>query len=281
MKFKKNDLLNQQIVRKLSLFLLLTGLSACGNNTSTQTLTLTGSSTVAPVASELAKEYEQNHANVEINVQGGGSSRGIADAKSGVADIGMASRSLTSEESDLMAHTIARDGVSIIVNSDNPVSSLSNQQIVDIYTDKINNWQEVGGKDAPITVVHKSAGRATQKVFLNFFQLQPQQVVADTIIGENEQGIKTVAGNANAIGYVSIGAAEVHRDNGTAIKLLPLEGIEASSEAVSQGKFPLSRPLNLVTKGQPTGLAQDFIEFAQSPQVHDTIQEQYFSPVSQ
>jgi len=156
-----------------------------------------------------------------------------------------------------------------------------NQQIVDIYTDNINNWQEVGGKDASITVVHKSAGRATREVFLNFFELQPQQVVADTIIGENEQGIKTVAGNANAIGYVSIGAAQVHQEDGTAIKLLPLQGTEASLDAVSQGKFPLSRPLNLVTKGEPTGLAQDFIEFAQSSQVHDTIQAQSFSPVSQ
>jgi len=269
-------------IRTILFGLVLTGLSACGNDNSTQTLTLTGSSTVAPVASEIAKEYEENHANVEINVQGGGSSRGIADAQSGVADIGMASRSLTSEEkSELMAHTIARDGVSIILNRDNPVSSLSNQQIVDIYTDNINNWQEVGGKDASITVVHKSAGRATREVFLNFFELQPQQVVADTIIGENEQGIKTVAGNANAIGYVSIGAAQVHQENGTAIKLLPLQGTKASLDAVSQGKFPLSRPLNLVTKGEPTGLAQDFIEFAQSSQVHDTIQQQSFSPVSQ
>jgi len=262
--------------------LVLTGLSACGNDNSTQTLTLTGSSTVAPVALEIAKDYEQNHPNVEINVQGGGSSRGIADARSGVADIGMASRSLTSEEqSDLMAHTIARDGVSMIFNADNPVSSLSNQQIIDIYTDKINNWQAVGGKNASIIVVHKSAGRATREVFLKFFQLQPQQVVADTIIGENEQGIKTVAGNAKAIAYVSIGAAQVHQENGTAIKLLPLDGTEASLEAVIQGKFPLSRSLNLVTKGEPTGLAQDFIEFAQSSQVHDTIQEQHFSPVSQ
>jgi len=271
----------QDLMKPIGIGFLLIGVSACGNDSSTQTLTLTGSSTVAPVASEIAKAYEQTHPEVEINVQTGGSSRGIADARSGVADIGMASRTLAAEESDLTAHTIARDGVTIIVHQDNPVTSLSNQQIIDIYTDKINNWQAVGGNDAPITVVHKSAGRATREVFLNFFELEPQQVVPDTIIGDNEQGIKTVAGNANAIGYVSIGAAEVNRDQGTAIQLLPLAGIEASSETLSQGQFPLSRPLNFVTNGEPTGLAQAFIEFAQSSQVHDIIQEQSFSPVSQ
>ena len=99
----------------------LMGLVACSNNDSTQTLTLTGSSTVAPVASEIAKRYEEANPDVRVNVQTGGSSQDLADARSGVADIGMVSRSLTEEESDLIAHTIARDGITIIVNRENPI----------------------------------------------------------------------------------------------------------------------------------------------------------------
>lgn len=256
----------------------LMGLVACSNNDSTQTLTLTGSSTVAPVASEIAKRYEEANPDVRVNVQTGGSSQDLADARSGVADIGMVSRSLTEEESDLIANTIARDGITIIVNRENPIDSLSTEEIVDIYTGEIENWQEVEGEDRPITVVNKAEGRATLAVFLEFLDLNNQQIEPDQIIGDNQQGIQTVAGNPSAIGYVSIGAAEFHRDEGTAISLVAIDGVEPSSDAVSQGEFPISRPLNFVTNGEPTG-SEDFITFAQSSQVHDTIQDQFFVPV--
>jgi len=243
-------------------------------------LVLTGSSTIAPLAAEIARKYEENHPGVRIDVQTGGSSRGIADARSRTADIGMVSRSLTSDETDLTVHTIAQDGVSLIVNAENPVKSLTHQQVIDIYSDKINNWQEVGGNDAPITVVNKSAAHSTLGLFIDFFGLKAEQIVPDVIIGNNEQGIKTVAGNPNAIGYVSIGTAEYHQDVETAIALLPVDGVVASSDAVSKGTFSLSRPLNFVTADKPTDLTQDFIQFAQSPQIHDIVEAQYFVPVS-
>lgn len=257
-------------------------LTACAKGTSENKLVLTGSSTVAPLASELAKDYEGKYPNVRIDVQTGGSSRGMADARANVADIGMVSRALKPEESDLTPYTIAQDGLTMIVNSENPVQSLTNQEIIDIYTDKINNWKEVGGKDAPITVVNKAEGRSTLELFVDYFSLESPNIVADVIIGDNEQGIKTVAGNPNAIGYVSIGAGEYSRDNNIPVVLLPMKGIEASTENVRNGTFPLSRQLNFVTLGQPSSdLAQDFIDFAQSSEVHDTIEEQYLVPISE
>jgi phosphate transport system substrate-binding protein len=268
-------------IAKGSLILgLVAGVSAC-RQPSQNTLVLTGSSTVAPLAAEMAKRYEVEHSGVKIDVQTGGSSRGIADARSKVADIGMVSRSLKSEESDLTANSIARDGITLILHSDNPVQSLTDEQLVGIYTDKINNWREVGGKDAPITVVNKAEGRSTLELFADYFKLKTTDIKADTIIGDNEQGIKTVAGNPNAIGYVSVGAAEYNAENKTPIKLLPVNGIEASTETVRDGTFPISRPLNLVTLGTPQGLSQDFIKFAQSSQVKDIVEEQYFVTISQ
>lgn len=243
-------------------------------------LILTGSSTVAPLAAEIGKRFESEHPDVRVDVQTGGSSRGIADARTGVANIGMVSRRLKEQEKDLQSFAIARDGIGIIVNQDNSVNSLSNQQIIDIYTGKLNNWQPINGKDAPITVVNKAEGRSTLELFLEYFQLDNKDINPSVVIGDNQQGIKTVAGNPNAMGYVSIGTAEYSINNGVPIKLLPLNGVAATTENIQNETFPLSRPLNLVTTTQPKGLDQAFIEFAQSSQVHDIVQQQDFVPVS-
>ncbi|MEA5480405.1 phosphate ABC transporter substrate-binding protein [Pseudanabaena galeata UHCC 0370] len=252
-------------------------------NTSTPTLqgklVLTGSSTVAPLLSEIGKRYESKHSGVRIDVQSGGSSRGIADARQGVADIGMISRDLKESERDLQSFTVARDGISVIVHKENSIASLSDRQIVDIYTKKVDNWKQVGGKDAPIIVVNKAEGRSTLELFAQFFKLKTTEIKADVVIGDNEQGIKTIAGNPNAIGYVSIGSAEYSANNGVAIKLLPMNGVEAAIVNVANKTFPISRPLNLVTKVPPTAPQKDFIDFARSPEVNDLVKAQYFVPI--
>ncbi|MDQ6975592.1 MAG: phosphate ABC transporter substrate-binding protein [Mariprofundaceae bacterium] len=243
-------------------------------------LILTGSSTVAPLALEIGKRFEQLHAGVRVDVQTGGSTRGVLDARSGTADIGMASRALKGTEQDLTSHLIGMDGISIILHRNNPVKMLSNAQIIAIFTGKIRNWQQVGGENRSITVVNKAEGHSTLELFLHHFSLKNSQIKADVIIGDNQQGIKTVAGNPNAIGYVSIGTAEYEEAQGTAIKRLPMAGIAPTTEQVRLGKFPLSRPLNLITKGKPSSLAQSFIDFARSPAVRDLVEAQFFVAVA-
>lgn len=243
-------------------------------------LTLTGSSTVAPLISDIAKRFEQQHPRVRIDVQTGGSSRGIADARRGTADIGMASRALKPAESDLAAHTIARDGVTIILHRDNPVAKLSDEQIVGIYTGRIVDWSEVGGPQAPITVANKAEGRATLEVFLKYFQLKSRDIQASIVIGDNQQAIRTVAGDPHAIAYVSIGTAEFEFSRGVPIRLLAVGGIEPTTSSVGDGVFPMSRPLNLVTQGEVSPLAQAFIEFARSDAVHDLVKDHSFVPAT-
>jgi len=243
-------------------------------------LTLTGSSTVAPLAAELAKRFEERHPGVRVDVQSGGSSRGVADAHSGLADIGMASRALKPGEADLLAFTIAHDGICVILHKDNPVAALSDEQIVAIYTGKIADWKQVGGWPGPITVVNKAEGRSTLELFLAYFKLENADVKADVVIGDNQQGIKTVAGNPGAIGYVSIGTAAYEADHGTPIKLLPVSGVAASLDNVANAAFPLSRPLNLVTKSRPRSLAAAFISFARSSDVDDIVESQFFVPLA-
>ena len=264
----------------------LAGLSACAPPSTESAsgqlqgkVILTGSSTVAPLASELGKRFEQEYPNVRVDVQTGGSSRGLADARSGQADIGMMSRELTDSETDVTAYAIAQDGVAIIVHAENPVTELSPEQIVKIYKGDITQWSAVGANDTPVTVVNKAEGRSTLDVFLNHFDLANSDIKAQVIIGDNEQGIKTVTGNPDAIGYVSIGAAENSMARGEPLKLLPLEGIDPSTAAVQKGAFPLSRTLNFVTTGEPKTLTKAFIDFAQSPEVHDIVEQQNFVPI--
>ncbi len=257
-----------------------TGLAACSRGgESSQKIVVTGSSTIAPLMSEIGKRFEEKHPGVRVDVQTGGSSRGVNDARQGLNDIGMASRPANDDEKDLLFVPIALDGVAVIVHASNPVQELSADQIRSIYRDQIDNWSEVGGPDLPITVVHKAEGRSTLELFLKYFELEPQEIESDVIVGDNAQDIKSVATDPSAIGYVSVGTAEFEAKRGTSLKALPLEGVPPTTDAVREGKFPLSRPLNLVTARAPEGLAKELIEFAVSPDVRDLVEGQFFVPL--
>jgi phosphate transport system substrate-binding protein len=243
-------------------------------------LALSGSSTIAPLVSEIAKRFEAKHPGVRIDVQTGGSSRGVADVRRGSVNVGMVSRTLAPGEEGLTAHTIAMDGVAVIVHATNPVAELSGQQIVDIYTGRVTNWSAVGGNAAPITVVNKADGRSTLELFASHFKLERPAIKAHVVIGENLHGVRTVVGDPNAIGYVSIGTAEFERSNRVPIKLLPLGGVPATMGNVRAGRFPLSRPLNLVTLGQRSALVDAFIAMASSTEVNDLVEAQFFVPTA-
>ena len=266
---------------KVLLLLASTLAAGCSQASATEKLVLTGSSTVAPLAAEIGKRFETLHPVVHVDVQSGGSGRGVADARADLADIVMVSRALKEDEQDLAAFPIALDGVCVILHGNNPVTALSDEQVVSIYKGQITNWRDVGGHDAPITVVNKAEGRSTLELFCHYFQLKNTEIQAHVVIGDNQQGIKTVAGNPDSIGYVSIGTAEYEAGHWTPIRLMPVGGVAASIANVKNGTFPLSRPLNLVVHGTPTELAREFIEYAGSPAVHDLVQEQYFVPLAE
>ncbi|MBM4015707.1 MAG: metalloregulator ArsR/SmtB family transcription factor [Planctomycetes bacterium] len=257
-------------------------LAACGGDgAATRKLTLSGSSTMAPACAELGKAFTAHHPDVRVEVQAGGSSRGVADAQAGLVDLGMASRALKPEEraAGLFGSTLALDGICLIVHRDNPVTALSADQVVAIYRGAVRRWSDVGGIAAPITVVNKADGRSTLELFLAHFKLQAEAVRADVVIGDNAHGIKTVAGNRAAIGYVSIGSAELELQHGTAIRMVALDGVAASRDAVRAGRFPLQRPLTLVTRGEPAGLAAEFIRFTRSPEGAALLEAQAFVPL--
>lgn len=249
------------------------GDAAGGDGELSGRLTLTGSSTVAPLAGEIAKRFEAQHPNVRVDVQTGGSSRGIADAHSGLADIGMSSRGLKdSEMQGVTTHVLAQDGVAFIVHADNPIEALTNDQVLQIYTGKLTNWSQVGGREAPITVINRAEGRSELELVTGFFDIKPSDIKPTLVAGENQECVKLVAGNPDALSYLSVGTAESEIKRGTPLKMLPFDGVAATTQSVKDGKFPLGRPLVLITSEDSGPLVETFVEYALSGEVNDLIE---------
>lgn len=234
-------------------------------------LLLTGSTTMAPLMMAIARRFQTRHPGVQIEVQMGGSGQGVSDTRQGKADIGMVSRALGETERDLYAIPVGRDGVAIIVHKDNPVASLSDRQLRDIYTGKIINWRQVGGRDAPMQVLAGPPGGGSTELLTHYLRLPYDQIKARRQIAANADRIAGVAADPHTIIWVSVGEAERMALDGVPIKLLAVGGVTAGSKTIRSGNYPISRPLTLVTRGAPTGTARAFIEFCVSSQVTDLV----------
>ncbi|PKM29964.1 MAG: ABC transporter substrate-binding protein [Gammaproteobacteria bacterium HGW-Gammaproteobacteria-11] len=261
--------------------LLLAGCNQTSDQDKAGRISIVGSSTISALIGEMGKVYEQDNPGIRIDVQSGGSSRGIMDVRTGTAELGMVSRALKPDESDLQNVIIARDGIGMIIHEDNPVTGLSREQVIGIYTGQITNWKEVGGHDLAITVVSKAEGRSTLEVFSNHFGMSYREISAHVIIGDNQQGIQTVGGSAAAIGYVSIGSAEYEAEQGAAIRLIAVDDQVPSTEAVASGDYLMSRDLNLVYKEPITDQVRNFLAFSRSSAASELVSRMYLIPVTQ
>lgn len=241
-------------------------------------LLLTGSTTMAPLMMEVARRFQTLHPAIQIEVQMGGSGRGVSDTRQGKADIGMVSRALGETERDLYGISIARDGVAVIVHKDNPVTSLSDRQLLDIYSGKIANWRQVGGRDAPMQVLAAPLEGGSSELISQYLRIPYDQIKAQRRIAANADRIAAVSADPHAIIWTSVGEAEREVRVGVPIKLLAVGGVAASSKNVRSGDYPLSRPLTLVSRGTPTGAARVFIEFCASSQVTDLVSAFDFVP---
>lgn len=241
-------------------------------------LLITGSSTMLPLVQAIAERFRNQHPTVIIEVQGGGSGHGIADAREGKADIGMASRVLNEKESDLVSHAIARDGVALIVHRSNTVQALSDEQVAAIFTGKLRDWREVGGTPGAIRVVSRLEGYSSLDLFTYYYKIDVAQIQAAVRLGDNAALIAEVSAHSRSIAFMSVGEAARRALAGEPIRLLLVGGVIASSQTIKSGDYPLARPLVLVTKTLPQGLAKAFIDFARSPQVNDLVLAHDFVP---
>jgi phosphate transport system substrate-binding protein len=240
-----------------------------------------------------AESYQELKPNVSISVTGGGSGTGIAALINQTVDIANASRQIKGEEieaaqangSDPVEYVVARDAIAIIVNLNNPVDNLTLQQISDIYSGKINNWQELGGEDRPIVRLSRETNSGTHVYFLEeVLRLGDSDnktlFSPDTLLLPSSEGITSeVRDNPNAIGYDGLGyvVPEVK-----VVAVAKNEGgpfIFPSATTVNNGEYPIARDLYMYTVGQPVGEIKEYIDWLFSLEAQQIVEELGFVPI--
>ena len=197
-------------------------------------------------------------------------------------EIGHSSRDLKTDgtEDGLVATAYAIDGIAVVVHQDNEVESLNADQLRDIYTGTITNWSQVGGADAPITVVTREASSGTRSAFAEIIGLEEDDataIVASATTCDSTGAVQTtVSQNDNAIGYMSFSDVDT-----TKVKTVQFDGVEISTETLKDDSYKLKREFYLVTKEGATlsAPAQAFIDFVLSDAGQQLVTDNNLLPV--
>lgn len=227
------------------------------NSALSGTVSTGGSTSMQKLMSMMQEDFMAQHRGVTVTYDPTGSGAGIAGAGDGSLDIGLSSRALRNDETNVEVVPLCLDGIAVVVNLNNPVENLTLSQLADIYTGTITNWSEVGGNDAPIVVVGREAGSGTRDGF-------------ETAVGVEEEcryhqeltatGAVTAAvlSNQNAIGYASLSAVN------EGISSLMIDGVACTEETVKNGTYSIQRPFHFVIKKGAvlSDAAQAFLTYA-------------------
>lgn len=256
--------------------------SSQGGTGQVQKLSITGSTTVLPIAQKAAEELMKKNDKLDVQVSGGGSGVGVQAAGEGTADIGMSSRDIKADElkkyPQIQTITIAQDGIAVIVNPANPVDDLSLSEIQDIFSGQFNNWKQIGGSDQPIVVVGRDSASGTREFFTSAIMKDRKYV--STQLEKNSNGAvkQTIAQTPGAIGYVSIGFVDA------TVKPVGIEvnktAVQPTVANVKSKAYPVSRDLYLLTRGQPSPVEKTFIDYVLSAEGQKLVQDEGYVPVS-
>jgi len=240
----------------ISLALMLS--VSCRGSRKEQSIVIAGSTSLQPFAEMVAEDFMQRNPGLNIVVQGGGSTAGIQAVRQGVADIGTSSRNLRASEEDLNAIIIARDGLAVIVHPSNEVSSLSLEQVRNIFAGKVDDWSEVGGKSGPIRPVTREEGSGTRDAFQTLV-MKKEKIMTGAMVQDSNGAVREVIANdPQGIGYMSLGLVN------HSVKALEIDGVKATHENILNGSYPLVRPFLFVLKGEPGEKEKAFIDFVLS-----------------
>ena len=236
-----------------------------------------GSTSVEKVMTALIYQFQADNPDATIEYEMNGSGDGIKNTISGMYEIGHSSRDLKTDgtEDGLVATPYAIDGIAVVVHQDNEVESLNADQLRDIYTGKITNWSEVGGKDAPITVVTREASSGAEIIGLE--EDDATAIVASATTCDSTGAVQTtVSQNENAIGYMSFSDVDT-----TKVKTVQFDGVEISTETLKDDSYKLKREFYLVTKEGATlsPVAQAFIDFVLSDAGQQLVTDNNLLPV--
>ncbi|NUK30920.1 phosphate ABC transporter substrate-binding protein PstS family protein [Parageobacillus sp. VR-IP] len=283
--------------------LLITGmLAGCGKanntieenagNTDTKqeesysgTITLAGSTALQPLAEEAANQFMEKYPDVSITVQGGGSGTGVNQVTAGAVQIGNSDVPSAekledkSKAGELIDHKVAGIAFALVVNKDVNVDSLTVKQIQDIFSGKITNWKDVGGKDEKINIINRPASSGTRATF-------EKTVMKDVKINE---AIGTVQDSNGAVeqainstpGSISYVAMSYLIGENKDLKTLKIDGVEPTIENIKTEKYPFWSYEYMITKGEPKDAVRGFIDYVKSEEFASKVKEMGYIPMSE
>ncbi|MCX7983727.1 MAG: PstS family phosphate ABC transporter substrate-binding protein [Bacteroidetes bacterium] len=280
-------------LRFLFLIILILG---CSKQTSTHSnsIQIKGSDTMVNLAQAWAEEFMKENPEISIAVTGGGSGTGISSLISNTCDIAEVSREMKEKEIKLaeskgimpVKFVVALDGIVVAVNPSNKVSQLTLDQLADIYTGKIKNWKDVGGHNAKIVLLSREVNSGTHVYFKEHVLRHnnpdsKEEFSPEALLLPSSQAIvDELSQNPDAIGYFGLGYKSER------VKLLKIARdknsppIEPTIESIKNGSYPISRPLLMYTREEPTGAVKKFLDFVFSEKGQHLVQQLDFVPVT-
>ena len=237
---------------------------------------IAGGTAHIPVMKEAAKRIITFSPDIQISIAGGGSGVGIKQVGEGLVDIGNSGRKPTDNEIaryNLKMFKWAVDGVGIVVNPRNPVKSLTKSQLMDIFAGKISSWKVLRGADKEINLYTRDKSSGTRAVFWKM-ALSKGEVSPKANFVVSNGAMKSVVGNdPYSIGYVSVGYID------STVAPVALDGVVPTLDTVRTGTYKVARGLYSNTKGNPTGLTKNFIDYLYTPEGQKIIAGKGFIPV--
>lgn len=269
--------------------------SAGGSSAGTgKTLQIKGSDTMVNLGQAWAEAYGKEHTGAMLAVTGGGSGTGIAGLINGTCDIAESSREMKPEElelgkkqgRDIKEFQVGLDALTVVVHPANPVAQLTIPQLADIFTGKVTDWKEVGGKEGKIFVISRERNSGTHVFFLEHVLRRgnakgTEEYAPSVSMLPSSQAIGSeVAGNEAAIGYFGLGYLDKTKHKAIAVaKDATGPYVEPSIETAASGKYPISRPLYFYTPGEPSGDVKGFIDFVRGEAGQRIVKELDFVPL--
>jgi len=272
---------------KLLILLLVFFLAEASGSAREVTVAVSGSSTVMPLAELAAEEFNMMQDNYTVNVKSGGSGVGIVDVAEGRSDIAMSSREIQLAERQryetptvrFAEQSVGFDAICLVVSPDvydSGVTTLTRDEVKQIYAGDITNWEELGGPNTDIFVIGRRAGSGTRDTFneviMGSREAETPGVSYDA--GESSEVKFSTQRSDNAIGYM--GYSFVMRGD---TKVISLDGILPSIENIKKGDYPLARKLYFVTLGEPSPGTKAFIDYILSPDGQQIATENGFIPI--
>ncbi|MEW6171908.1 MAG: phosphate ABC transporter substrate-binding protein [Bacillota bacterium] len=244
------------IISSLLVFGLITG--GCGRSHTGSRVEVSGSTVLLPLARDAAAKFTAVNPGIKVNVSGGGSFTGLQQVAYGVVDIGVSDVEPPKGDSKykgLVDHVVVLSSFALIIHRDAGVDNLTREQAVGVFTGRITNWRDVGGKDEDITVFNRPKSSGSRQVIKDLV-LKGQEFTGSALtVNSNAEMREAVATTPGAIGFVATA------DLDDTVKALKYDSVACSRENIVNGTYPLRVPGHMYTKGEPREAVKAYIDF--------------------